>query len=271
MRTAILTACILLSARPGCCFIKNNGGRSATARLPFSLDATSYTPAELKKKYAALKPCLPKDMDAVKCGGYYNLQMLSANPKETLVDLIVNKLKNAESTSKPSNDDQKIEALATLLYAQAKGFSADLVDGQWAAVLSRQGSKSPKFQKIVSRGGDSSGLALNTFDINSMTFDGYVKVLKKGLVYSKVKYTPLSDAYSTTTDGKIVLRRIGCDIVKATFKFWKLPTLSLPFLKKKGGYLEFVYLDKDIRITRGNKGGLFVHFRPAFLLEKLEQ
>jgi hypothetical protein len=67
------------------------------------------------------------------------------------------------------------------------------------------------------------------------------------------------------------LRRIGCDIVKATFKFWKLPTVSLSFLKKKGGYLDFVYLDKDIRITRGNKGGLFVHFRSDFLADQLKQ
>jgi hypothetical protein len=64
------------------------------------------------------------------------------------------------------------------------------------------------------------------------------------------------------------LRRIGCDIVKAYFKFWKLPRLSLP-LKRKGGYLEFIYMDEDIRITKGNRGGLFVHFRPDFLEKQL--
>ena len=26
-----------------------------------------------------------------------------------------------------------------------------------------------------------------------------------------------------------------------------------------------LYLDDDMRITRGNRGGLFVHFRPDFL------
>jgi hypothetical protein len=78
-----------------------------------------------------------------------------------------------------------------LLYAEGKGFDADLVDGEWAAVLSRQGRKSPKFQKLVTRG-EAKGSALNTFDIDSMTFDGTVRVLKKGLVYSKVKVRPIA-------------------------------------------------------------------------------
>jgi hypothetical protein len=71
-------------------------------------------------------------------------------------------------------------------------------------------------------------------------------------------------------DGKIVLRRIACDIIAATFKFWWLPKISLP-LRRKGGYLDFIYMDKDIRVTKGNRGGLFVHFRPEFLEEQLSQ
>jgi hypothetical protein len=81
---------------------------------------------------------------------------------------------------------------------------------------------------------------------------------------STLQYDPLSTNYSKTASGKIVLRRIGCDIIEAYFKFWRLPGLPLP-LKRKGGYLEFIYMDKDIRITRGNRGGLFVHFRPEYL------
>ena len=65
-------------------------------------------------------------------------------------------------------------------------------------------------------------------------------------------------------DGKVVLRRISCDIVGASWKFWFFPKIPLP-LRVKGGSLDFVYMDEDIRITRGNRGGLFVHFRPEFL------
>jgi len=70
--------------------------------------------------------------------------------------------------------------------------------------------------------------------------------------------------FDKTKDGKIVLRRIACDITGATFKYRMLPKISFPFLKKKGGYLDFLYLDNDIRVTRGNRGGLFVHFKPAY-------
>jgi hypothetical protein len=234
------------------------------------LYASTYSPAELKEEFDKLRPQLAEDKNVVKCGGYYNLQQLSGNPKEELVSAIVDGLKASKSKVKVSSDqDEKIEALSTLLFAHGKGFEADLVDGEWYEVLSRQGKKSPKFQKLVEKG--EKGWSPNTFDISTMTFDGGAKVLKKGKVYSKVKYSPTSKAYSKTSDGKIVLRRLDCDIVKATFKWWKLPTISLGFLKKKGGYLDFVYMDKDIRVTRGSRGGLFVHFRPDFLKAQLTQ
>ncbi|CAN0488953.1 unnamed protein product, partial [Scytosiphon promiscuus] len=43
----------------------------------------------------------------------------------------------------------------------------------------------------------------------------------------------------------------------------KLGPLRIPLpLTGRVGYLEFVYQDSDIRITRGNRGGLFLHMRP---------
>ena len=74
----------------------------------------------------------------------------------------------------------------------------------------------------------------------------------------------MADNFETSVDGKIVIRRIGCDIIDVSFKYWKLPKLNIP-LRPKGGYLDVLYLDEDIRVTRGNRGGLFVHFRPEFL------
>mmetsp|Transcript_25028 Transcript_25028/g.28519 ORF Transcript_25028/g.28519 Transcript_25028/m.28519 type:complete len:105 (+) Transcript_25028:597-911(+) len=85
-----------------------------------------------------------------------------------------------------------------------------------------------------------------------------------GKLVANVKYNPVSSNYDTTHDGKIVIRRIACDIDGANFKYGRFPKLSLPFLKTKGGYLDFLYMDDDIRITKGNRGGLFVHFRPQY-------
>lgn len=79
-----------------------------------------------------------------------------------------------------------------------------------------------------------------------------------------MQYSPVAKNFDKTSDGKIVLRRIACDITEATFKYRKFPKLKLPFLKKRGGYLDFLYMDDDIRVTKGNRGGIFVHFRPEY-------
>jgi hypothetical protein len=85
---------------------------------------------------------------------------------------------------------------------------------------------------------------------------------------SVLQYNPVSNGFTQDVDGNIVVRRIMCDIVGAGFKYRWLPYLPLP-LRSKGGYLDFLYLDKDIRVTKGNRGGLFVHFRPDFLNQHL--
>ena len=162
-------------------------GTPSIAPSTTALGASSYSEAEVDEKFQALKPMLPKDKNVVKSGGWNNLKKLSGDPKGDLVKLIVDGLKVTQSKVQSTEAyDEKLEALVNLLYAQGKGFEADLVDGEWAAVLSRQGTKSPKFQKIVGKG-QSKGFDINTYDIDSLTFGGDVKVLKKGVVASKVK------------------------------------------------------------------------------------
>ncbi|KAG7353349.1 plastid lipid-associated PAP/fibrillin family protein [Nitzschia inconspicua] len=118
-------------------------------------------------------------------------------------------------------------------------------------------------QKLVGTT-EKAGRSKNFFDVASMNFSGVVKFWKWGRVGTKVKYDPSSEAYSLTSDGKIVLRRIECKIINAYLKWWKLPGLPIPTPKRKG-YLDVIYLDNDIRVTKGNRGGLFVHMRPAYL------
>jgi PAP_fibrillin len=38
----------------------------------------------------------------------------------------------------------------------------------------------------------------------------------------------------------------------------RIPT---PFRQEKVGYVDWLYLDEDLRITRGNKGSVFIHTR----------
>lgn len=227
-------------------------------------DTAALGKANFQKYYSSL----PSDASAIAvgAGGWSVLEKLSADPKVELVSMITSNLSTSGGKVQQSQaiDDGKLNALVALLQARGKGFNADLIDGTWLAVLSRQGKKSPKVQKLVSskskvkKAYANFNVAERIFENESYTPHG------RGTLRATVEYNPSSEGYEIGADGSIVLRRIGCDITKASFQYWKLPKLPLP-LKKKGGYLDVLYLDDDIRITRGNRGGLFVHFRPGFL------
>ena len=164
-------------------------------RLPSSIrDCTKYHATiayeggavERKRSFSKLKKTLPADLDVVRAGGWYNLEKLSLDPKGDLVRLIVEGLNSENRKVEMGLNDERLDALIALLHSMGKGFEADGVDGEWAMVYSRQGAKSPKLQKGVGKG-EKAGLSMNMFDIKNMTFSGDVKILKKGLVQSKVK------------------------------------------------------------------------------------
>mmetsp|Transcript_19594 Transcript_19594/g.24715 ORF Transcript_19594/g.24715 Transcript_19594/m.24715 type:complete len:257 (-) Transcript_19594:322-1092(-) len=230
--------------------------------------ASGFSAVSVPKATETIKRVpIPKNLDVVKAGGYNNVEKLASDPKSELVSLIVNNLRQTDGNG-DYTEEGKIDAIIALLQDQGKGFASVTVDGEWSAVLSRQGSKSTRSQKFVGKK-QKSASSLSNFKVKAMEFENIVTTPRgNGCLKAVVKYNPIAKGFDKK-DGKIVLRRISCDIESATFKYWKFPTLSLPFLKKKGGYLDFLYLDDDIRITKGNRGGLFVHFRPEFLEQSL--
>lgn len=134
-------------------------------------------------------------------------------------------------------------------------------------VMQRQGDKSPSAQQLVGQT-ERAGKTDNVFDIESSSFFTAVRFWgDKCQVDSTVDYTPVQEGASKLKgDGQMVVpRRIMCDIVDAGVKLFALPRWRLKFLERKGGYLDFVYLDEDIRVTKGNRGGLFIHARPLFV------
>lgn len=209
------------------------------------------------------KSTLPEATNIVNAGGFDNLYKLAADPKAELVQMIVDNLRKTGGNGK-LEDNGKIDTLVALLQSKGEGFCSVKVDGEWEEVLSRQGKQSTNSQKFVS-GKKKASLPTSTFNVKNMGFENTVLTRRgNGVLKADVKYNPVASNFDKTTDGKIVLRRIACDITGATFKYKQLPKLSLPFLKKKGGYLDFLYMDDDIRITRGNRGGLFVHLKPEY-------
>lgn len=216
-----------------------------------------------KKNFEKSKGTLPQALSIVDVGGYDNIYKLAADPKAELVTLVIDNLRSTGGSG-TYNGKGKIDALVALLQSKGQGFSSIAVDGDWVEVLNRQGKQSTKSQKFIGRKKKTIRPSSN-FDVKHMSFQNTVLTPRgNGVLKADVKYKPVASNFDKTVDGKIVLRRISCDIVGATFKYKMLPKLSLPFLKKKGGYLDFLYMDNDIRVTRGNRGGLFVHFKPEY-------
>jgi hypothetical protein len=208
------------------------------------------------RNFAKLRPNLPTNLNVVECGGWYALQQHAADPKGALMAMI----QSGDQTQ------YNLQAITALLLAMGKGFDSNMVDGEWTLLLQRQGGKSPKIQKLVGKA-EKIGSSTADFNVKALEFYGKAKLLKYGLLQSTVSYRPVADAFEGTKTS-IILRRIACDIIGASWKFGRLPRLPLP-LRSKGGYLDFIYLDGDIRVTKGNRGGLFVHGRPSFVQKML--
>jgi hypothetical protein len=207
------------------------------------------------QNFEKLRPYLPVDLNVVECGGWYALQQHAADPKGALMAMVKGDI----------SQQYNLQAIIALLQAMGKGFDSDMVDGEWTLLLQRQGGKSPKIQKLVANS-EKIGTSSADFNVAKLEFYGKAKLLKYGILASTVSYRPTADNFESTGSNKksIILRRIACDIVGASWKFGRFPRLPIP-LRSKGGYLDFIYLDADIRVTRGNRGGLFVHGRPSFV------
>jgi hypothetical protein len=265
------------TSTPAAYGVGREGFKQYRSQLPKNFDVVSeggwyslqqkYVNEVGKANFAKLKPYLPKDFDVVSAGGYHRVMQLACDPKSELVTLIVNNLR-ASGGESAYNDEGTIDALVALLQSKGVGFSSTVVDGEWTPVLERQAKKSSKIQKILSKK-QKSLKAFSNFTAKGLEFENISYTRRgNGVLKALVKYLPVAEGFDKGPDGKIVLRRVMCDIVDASFKYWKFPKVTLP-LKRKGGYLDFLYLDNDIRVTRGNRGGLFVHFRPEYLQKQM--
>jgi PAP_fibrillin len=218
------------------------------------------------KNFAILKDRLPtSNLNVPASGGWSAVKALAADPKGAMLSLAKQQLAGGESNPNSGGVSLiHLDAIAALLQAQGKGFDSDLVNGEWRFLLQRQANKSPGLQKFVGKR-EKAGNTQSNFDVKRLQFSTIVSLLKGWLkVVATVQYKPLAENFDVLKKKTIVLRRIACDIIGGYVKLWKLPGLPLP-LRVKGGYLDFVYLDGDLRVTRGNRGGLFVHVRPATL------
>mmetsp|Transcript_4042 Transcript_4042/g.9837 ORF Transcript_4042/g.9837 Transcript_4042/m.9837 type:complete len:243 (-) Transcript_4042:82-810(-) len=175
-----------------------------------------------------------------------SLTMRSAQEsKNKLLDVIL------RGDEKDPNYLAQISATIQELSSSKCRFDSQTADGEWQLVFQQDSIDSPALQKFT-RATEDAGKTFANFDV------------KKGVFYNKASVLSGAADLEATVKFEVVPgkeERISCDITDAQFTIAKFLTIPLP-LRVKGGWLDFLYLDKDLRVTRGNRGGIFVHVRP---------
>ncbi|CAM9640918.1 unnamed protein product [Ectocarpus sp. 13 AM-2016] len=167
-----------------------------------------------------------------------------ARRKAELMRLILDtSIEEKESAGAAEEVDAIIGEFETL----KRGFQEDSVDGEWVLCFTRNSEGSPSLQKALP--GDR---GFQNFDVEAKQFTNIVRVWGGKLkVVADVGYEIRPEE-----PNKLVSTIVGAGV--------NLGPVRVPLpLTGRVGYLEFTYQDDDIRITRGNRGGLFLHMRPG--------
>ena len=205
------------------------------------------------------------DFDPVASGGFNRVFKLSEDPKAYLMEALRSSYSGTSGIeSATASTAMDVKTCMDLLAGESKGYDSEKVAGSWVLVYSQNSKKSPSLQKLIGKS-EKIGRAFSNFDTSSFTFDNLSYTKRgNGVLKATVEYQPTGEGFSKSESGEITVRRIKADITDVSFKYKSLPTLPIP-LKKKGGYLDFLYLDDDLRITKGNRGGVFVHVRKEMI------
>mmetsp|Transcript_42880 Transcript_42880/g.134570 ORF Transcript_42880/g.134570 Transcript_42880/m.134570 type:complete len:320 (-) Transcript_42880:220-1179(-) len=129
-------------------------------------------------------------------------------------------------------------------------YDAKVADGAWNLIYTRQGAAATNSQKAA---GDSKGQQ-QIFDVANNSFENVVNFGTTGRskVNARVAYEPVVPEHGP-------VERLDCTIDQAILQI--RPWLRLPLPLRGKGWLDFIYLDSDLRITTGNRGSTFVHIK----------
>ena len=141
-----------------------------------------------------------------------------------------------------------------------RSFSSDKIQGPWRLKYQLDGKKAQRSQKMLAP--DKTGFPA---DSDFITDDQGRKVFRNIARLSKKRVAVVADVAYEVSEG--IPNRLLSDIVAASIqiqvgKRFGLPKIRIPLPLKGLGWLDVTYLDDKLRVTRGNRGGLFVHVRP---------
>ena len=141
-----------------------------------------------------------------------------------------------------------------------RSFSEKEILGPWRLKYQLDGKKAQRSQKALAP--DKTG---HPADSDFITDDKGRKVFRNIARLSKKRVAVVADVAYEVSEG--IPNRLLSDIVAASIqiqvgKRFGLPKIRVPLPLKGLGWLDVTYLDDKLRVTRGNRGGLFVHIRP---------
>ena len=141
-----------------------------------------------------------------------------------------------------------------------RSFDEKAILGPWRLKYQLDGKKAQRSQKLLAP--DKTGFPA---DSDFITDDKGRKVFRNVARLSKKRVAVIADVAYEVSEG--IPNRLLSDIVAASIqiqvgKRFGIPTLRVPLPLKGLGWLDVTYLDDKLRVTRGNRGGLFVHVRP---------
>ena len=141
-----------------------------------------------------------------------------------------------------------------------RSFDEQAILGPWRLKYQLDGKKAQRSQKLLAP--DKTGFPA---DSDFITDDKGRKVFRNVARLSKKRVAVIADVAYEVSEG--IPNRLLSDIVAASMqiqvgKRFGLPLLRIPLPLKGLGWLDVTYLDDKLRVTRGNRGGLFVHVRP---------
>jgi hypothetical protein len=141
-----------------------------------------------------------------------------------------------------------------------RSFDEKAILGPWRLKYQLDGKTAQRSQKLLAP--DKTGFPA---DSDFITDDKGRKVFRNVARLSKKRVAVVADVAYEVSEG--IPNRLLSDIVAASIqiqvgKRFGLPLLRIPLPLKGLGWLDVTYLDDQLRVTRGNRGGLFVHVRP---------
>ena len=140
-----------------------------------------------------------------------------------------------------------------------------LLQGEWQLVWQQNSEKATRSQRRAPLPQFSNFIV---DERQRAIFRNIVSINKRVQVVADVEYSPPS---ASAADGeRAPANRLNSRICAAGLtvqlgKRFGWSPLRLPLPLRGQGWLDVTYLSDNMRITRGNRGGLFVHIRPRML------